>query len=1321
MKKQFLLLLWMTLLPLAGWAQNQEVVVSPRNASKLYGATDASIVAGLSLKFETEGTPLSDDQKSSIRAGLSISRVGENASENVGAYTFVIEYTGEGVEGLDIVTNGSAMLTIKPAPITIVAEVKSKTYGGSDPELTVEDFSTQLKNGDTAESIGFSISRAAGENAGTYTITPAITSTNYELTATTADFTINKAPLAISAVAASKTYGDADPTLEYSDFAEQLVNDDTAEGIGFSISRAGGEDVNTYTITPAITSTNYELTATTANFTINPKAINAEGVQIVPIADQEYTGAAIEPAIVVKDGDNVVDASNYDVAYDTSAGYNVGDVNSVTVTGKGNYLTNDENTLTATYNIVKKTLHVSAVAASKNYGEEDPVLTFTYTDADFISGESKSNLTAEPTISREEGETPGTYTISLSGGEADNYKFEFAPADFTINAATITITADNVEKYYGAEDPALTYSVAPEGLAQYITTAPTLTREEGEDADDYEITVSGGEAAVGYEIAYADTHGKFTINPAVVTITAENKSKVKGDEDPELTYTVTGLVGEDQLTTEPTLTRVLGETPNDYAITATDAEASSNYTIEYVAGTFTITKPTLIVRATSASKTYGDADPTLAYTASGFIGSDDFTTTPTVSRATGEDAGTYEITVSGGVANDYDIVYFPGTFTINPKTLTITADNASKDFGAADPDSYTVTYDGFADGEDESKLSGTLSVTRVEGETVGTYAITPSGLTSSNYDITFVNGTFTINAAGITITAESTTKSYGDADPEFTYTVSPIELADKVTSVKLERTEENQGEDVKAGGYTITASEAVVADGYNVSYVNGTLTITAKEITIKAEDKEKVLYDEDPEFTYEAVTLVGGDEFTTQPTFTRKAGETLGTYTITPSGADAGTNYTFNYVAGTLTIKKPTLTITIADKAKTYGEADPAFTYEVTGLKGSDALTTAPTLTREDGDDVGNYAITATGAVQANYDIEYVPGTLTINKAAAPQITALGQTIAYGGNVNTTPSATTISITGLQNGETIADNSLNITITVAEGATATLGDHANAILVTATSNNYEDATYVYGTLTVNQPAGLNFTSIDNDYNDILVNDGKTVNVTWRSGRSQVLADVNRTWAAEKWNVVVLPFNTSVKELSKAIGYAIVNVVDPDGTTEGNVKFKLTMGKLKANEPFVVKTTDRIPADSIINFGPQTIVAPDSEYPSVEAGLGYKFVGAYKTKEIDKSLSYLRFLLGSGDNWARISEESANKWNIIPFAGYVDLSVAGSRAANVTFTMEELDGTTTTIRSVDYTGNAAESDGWYNLNGIKMNNAPTKKGFYINNGKKVVIK
>jgi hypothetical protein len=86
------------------------------------------------------------------------------------------------------------------------------------------------------------------------------------------------------------------------------------------------------------------------------------------------------------------------------------------------------------------------------------------------------------------------------------------------------------------------------------------------------------------------------------------------------------------------------------------------------------------------------------------------------------------------------------TITVKAASLTVTADSKTKAYGESDPP-FSVSYNGFVQGEDQAVLEGALIVNRLEGENVGAYLVTPGGLTSSNYAITFNSGTLTILAA----------------------------------------------------------------------------------------------------------------------------------------------------------------------------------------------------------------------------------------------------------------------------------------------------------------------------------------------------------------------------------------------------------------------------------------------------------------------------------------------------------------------------------------------------------------------------------------------
>jgi len=167
----------------------------------------------------------------------------------------------------------------------------------------------------------------------------------------------------------------------------------------------------------------------------------------------------------------------------------------------------------------------------------------------------------------------------------------------------------------------------------------------------------------------------------------------------------------------------------------------------------------LTVTANNKSIVYGDSKPsfTATYSVTPTSGDISGTLAYECSYKKGDDAGTYTVTPKGITSDKYGITLVAGTLTVTKKALTIAAADKEMTAGGSAPEN-AVSYSGFITGEDESDLTGTLAFEyqTTEGEAVaditaaeaGTYKIVPKGLTSGNYEISFVAGTLTINAAG---------------------------------------------------------------------------------------------------------------------------------------------------------------------------------------------------------------------------------------------------------------------------------------------------------------------------------------------------------------------------------------------------------------------------------------------------------------------------------------------------------------------------------------------------------------------------------------------
>ena len=435
---------------------------------------------------------------------------------------------------------------------------------------------------------------------------------------------------------------------------------------------------------------------------------------------------------------------------------------------------------------------ITADAKSKVYGEVDPALTYQITSGSFIPGETLTGV-----LTRAAGENVGSYAIASSLSNA-NYEITFVPANVTITKAAITITADAKEKVYGEVDPALTYQITNGSLINGDTLTGVLARAAGEDVGSYAIASSLSNA--NYEITFVPAN--VTITKAAITITADAKSKIYGTTDPALTYQITSGSLEAGDTLTGILSRAVGEDVGDYAITSTLSNA--NYEITFVPANVTITKAAITITADAKSKFYGEVDPALTYQiTSGSLEAGD-TLTGVLSRAAGEDVGDYAITSTLSNAN-YEITFVPANVTITKAAITITADAKSKVYGEVDP-ALTYVVSGFINTDTEASLDTPVSISRVAGEDVGSYAVTPSGAGDVNYTVSFVAASFSITKASQSITFDSLTHTDDVFDLSAT-TTSGLEISYTSSDNSVATISGKTVTVLKAGSTTITASQ----------------------------------------------------------------------------------------------------------------------------------------------------------------------------------------------------------------------------------------------------------------------------------------------------------------------------------------------------------------------------------------------------------------------------------------------------------------------------------------------------------------------------------
>src|SRR5207249_4786501 len=259
--------------------------------------------------------------------------------------------------------------------------------------------------------------------------------------------------------------------------------------------------------------------------------------------------------------------------------------------------------------------------------------------------------------------------------------------------------------------------------------------------------------------------------------------------------------------------------------------------------------------------------------------------------------------------------------------------------------------------------------------------LAPAGVLS-NYDITYNTASFDITKKAASVTPDAKTKVYGSADPTLSGALSGFLVADGV-SASYNRT---AGEAVGTYPLSATLAPAGVLANYDITYNTAAFAITKKTASVMpAAGQHKTYGDADPALSGSTSGVLAADGVTAS--YSRAAGETVGSYTISAALSPAGvlSNYDITYNTASFEITKRAASVTpAAGQHKTYGDADPALSGSTSGFLGADGVTAS--YSRTAGETVGSYTISAAlspAGVLSNYDITYNTAAFAITKKAA--------------------------------------------------------------------------------------------------------------------------------------------------------------------------------------------------------------------------------------------------------------------------------------------------------------------------------------------------
>ena len=608
---------------------------------------------------------------------------------------------------------------------------------------------------------------------------------------------------------------------------------------------------------------------------------------------------------------------------------------------------------------------------------------------------------------------------------------------YKITPKSVTVTAEDKTKVFGETDPKLTAKVA--GTLGNDTVKYTLSRETGEAAGKYEITVKGDKLQGNYTVTYV---------AGTLTITSQSIDPGTDPEKPNPDYTGAKVNSPKDLVYDgkehkwiPTVTDKADkklEAGKDYTVEYSTSDFTNVGTIEVVikgkgnytgtvTRTYKITPKSVTVTAEDKTKVFGETDPKLTAKVAGTLGND--TVKYTLSRETGEAAGKYEITVKGDkLQGNYTVTYVAGTLTITSQSIDPGTDpeKPNPDYTGAKVNSpKDSVYDGkehkwsptVTDKSKKLELGTdyTVEYSTKNFKDVGTVEVTITGI--GNYSGT-VKRSYKVTPKEYTVTTESATKTYSGTaltaggkvegivsgeTVEFTTTGSQTEVGTSKNTYEL------VWKSAKKSNYKL-ASETI-----------GELTVKAKSII--PDDKDN------PESDKTGITVSEPSD----SKYDGKEHKEVLTVTDTKTGKElvAGTDYSVTYSSDL--VNAGTVKVTVAGLGNYSGSFTK--TYKIT--KRSVTLTSATVSKVYDGSALTNTSITVSGdgfvegegasyevtgtqtevgnsanafeyklnekTLASNYNITKVVGTLTITAAPAPVTPATPSTPSTPSTTSTTP------------------------------------------------------------------------------------------------------------------------------------------------------------------------------------------------------------------------------------------------------------------------------------------------------------------------------
>ncbi len=988
------------------------ITVKTAPTKKSYTAFDRFDTSGM----EIEATYNNGSKKTVY--GYNFAYEGGNGSFRTGETKVVVSYT----EGSVTKTVDVTGITVSKAPLTVTVNNQFLDCGESIPSsgYGVAGINVSgLKNGENLTTLLGSLLKykstdydPATSANGTYVLTlDPITLDEYTVTVVDGKLNVGVKILDVTLTVTNGVYGGTNITAS----ATAADGSTAVSGITFTYTYSGtAYDGSVYTDSTTVPTKAGEYTATA---TISTSGYAGSASKAVKVARAALTVTAGDMSVTTKIYDGNANATivvnsftggiGADVITLTATGEfdnkNVGAGKTVNITGYAldnasshNYFIDTANCATQlTGEITKKDVTAVITAGDCVYGGV-PSVTYAVTGA--VAGEdiklalSYLNGTDSTTALK----TAGVYTISaaLTAEFANNYKLTSVTPDGGVDGDPVEVE---------------------------ITKAPlTIT------VYDAEVAFGGGKVNNGAFVTglvWSDTRASLSIENGDLTFTY-------GDFD-----TDNGAVGSYVLSIDKT------------------ALSLANYTVTVVDGTLAVGLKNVTVTLTVTNGIYGgtgsDAASATASAADGantvsatinitYSGTSYDGTVYTNSTTVPVKPGEYEVVAAVDTASGYTgratAILKIGKASLTVTVTAITAGTTDKVEYGTDITNlgahFELSYNGWVNNDDRDSFGGTtatgdldftnkkLSTDYFRYAPVGTYEVFVSGVTSDNYEITFVSGTLTVEKANATVTVKNQSSVYNGNVPVagnvtgIDYTVTGLKRSadDLGVSISIANAAKDAGVyDLEAsasnGNYNVTfvgeTASNTATDNSGVWTIADAFTVGKAKLTITAENKSIIYGDAAPAYTAVYEGFIGADGTASGPAagvFTTELVlgcaynqfDNVGDYDITEATAAAANNYYIVFVQGTLTVEKKAIAVTI-DRTKTTSEygttpidfsvnTSDYYTFDTADLaQSTDDLQITLTHGVTDKSNAGTYVITAVSG-NANYEVTFNDCVYTVEQ-----------------------------------------------------------------------------------------------------------------------------------------------------------------------------------------------------------------------------------------------------------------------------------------------------------------------------------------------------